>query len=224
MGHDYFRLTLCLTLSLLCHATAILQYPAAFEKRTNPAFRTSSQKLEVVIQPANFPAPLLQSIPATDSAINEETIGQDHGTANQEQIKYSDSITKPGVLRLDISDYLPAKFLTKRPYPLDSIDLSPSHLKVDGLVGTATIMLLISSEGAVDHAIVVDSSIPEIISSYAIDVFKAARFSPGYINDQAVRSQFIVQLGASPPSDSVGIPQSAKQLREGQLKSKNTEN
>ena len=93
-----------------------------------------------------------------------------------------------------VDRYLPISQLTVTPTPLGPIDPTPLGLKIDGVVGEAELMLLISSEGSVDEVLTVRSSLPEPLVDYARAVFKEASFNPGRVNEIAVRSRIRVLI------------------------------
>lgn len=141
---------------------------------------------------------------------------------SQQETPHDDPLTQAGMRLSIIDDYLPAHLLTERPYPIDSIDPTPKDVNIASLVGTASLLLLVSSEGKIDSILVQESSLPPAMVNHAIAAFEAARFQPGKINNQAVRSRMIVLLNTAPPeiNPDAGNPQSAKFLRESQLKAR----
>lgn len=213
-----FRLLACLALSLMLHAIIMIFDLVRLEKSISPANSGSNIRLEANLHPA-----VMVPLDAHENGVRPRPILEYKDRLLATPERNQDLVTKLGISRVGIEAYFPPRLLTRRPYPLDSIDPSPTHLKFDGLVGSARIVLLISMEGKVDRAIVIDSSLPEIVVDSAIKAFKAARFSPGYLNERAVRSQFLVELGPPVPAASSGEPESAKQIRERQLKSRQDE-
>lgn len=208
-----FRLLTCLAFSLVFHAGIILFDSIRLEKSALPANSGNGIRLEAKLRPA-----AIESVSPHEADVGPRLTPAPDDRLPVPQERFQDPVEKPGILHAGIEAYLPPRLLTRRPFPLDSVDPSPTHLKLDGLVGSARIVLLISTEGKVDRAIVIDSSLPEIVVDSAIKAFEAARFSPGYLDERAVRSQFLVELGPPVPTANSGEPESAKQIRERQLR------
>lgn len=114
-----------------------------------------------------------------------------------------------------MEDYLPASELTSPPSPVGSVDPTPPGFLLDGIVGEAVLLLLISSDGSVDEVLTVSSTLPEFFVAYAKEVFSSTRFTPGVVNNTAVRSR--VRIALSPTLSHVapetGNPLSAKNRR-----------
>ncbi len=112
---------------------------------------------------------------------------------------------------LSIDDYLPPSRLSQAPFPRND-NISAISLKgFDGLVGQAEIMLLISSDGNVDHVIPLESTLPSFFVEEAIARFKATQFVPGTQGSMNVRSRIRIRL--TPPTEDQlrGNPYSAKE-------------
>lgn len=110
-----------------------------------------------------------------------------------------------------IDDYLPPSRLSQVPFPRNE-NISTISLKgFDGLVGQAEIMLLISSDGNVDHIIPLESTLPSFFVEEAITRFKETQFVPGTQGSMNVRSRIRIRL--TPPTEDqlLGNPYSAKE-------------
>ena len=87
--------------------------------------------------------------------------------------------------------------LTQRPRPLAQVDLSDPALSDPADVarsGSIMLRLLIDDTGKVDQVLVEASDLPDIFQELAIRRFSQTRFSPGMIQDQAVRSQMRLEV------------------------------
>lgn len=114
-----------------------------------------------------------------------------------------------------IEDYLPVSMLTKVPSPIDSIDLTPPGFMLEGLLGEIEFILLISAHGDVDAVLLVSSTLPEPFVEFAKSAFRKSRFTPGFVQETAVRSRLRVNLSPNPLSvdPETGNPLSAKNRR-----------
>jgi protein TonB len=78
-------------------------------------------------------------------------------------------------------------------------DIDPVYpAEAGGLEGTVVLRLLISQTGAVESADVVRSQPAGLFDRSAVEAFSAARFSPGYLNGIAVKSQFTLEVHYTP--------------------------
>jgi len=125
----------------------------------------------------------------------------------------SDSLVR--LPQFTVDSYLPVSKLTIHSSPIDSIDPTPAGFSLEGVVGEVELMLLISSEGEVDAVLTIRSTLPPAVAEYAAAAFKSARFSPGYVNNTAVRSRvrFVLSPNPSHVDPETGNPLSAKNRR-----------
>ena len=114
-----------------------------------------------------------------------------------------------------LEDYLPASILTSPPSPLDSVDPTPVGYSLEGVLGEIVFLLLISSEGDVDAIVTVNSTLPQFFVDHAKTVFSRTRFTPGMVNNTAVRSRLRIVLSPTPShvDPETGNPLSAKNRR-----------
>ena len=87
--------------------------------------------------------------------------------------------------------------LTQRPRPLAQVSLSyPVSSDPADLARSGSIMLrlLIDDTGKVDQVLVEASDLPDVFQELAIQRFSQTRFSPGRIQEQAVRSQMRLEV------------------------------
>ncbi len=114
-----------------------------------------------------------------------------------------------------LEDYLPASVLTSPPSPIDSVDPTPVGFSLEGVLGEIVLLLLISSEGDVDEIMTVSSTLPQFFVDYAKTAFSRTRFTPGLVNNTAVRSRLMIVLSPTPSQvePETGNPLSAKNRR-----------
>lgn len=115
------------------------------------------------------------------------------------------------VVELSIDDYLPPSLLDKIPFPIESVNTNIDFKGMNGLVGEAEIMVLISSEGNVNGVLVMTSSLPEFIVDEAVSRFKTLTFEPGELQGMKVRSRIRIKLTPPTIDELRGNPYSAKQ-------------
>lgn len=100
-------------------------------------------------------------------------------------------------------DYLPPGKLTRLPAPLTDIDLNVAEISGLGIAGKIRLMLLIDIDGSVADVLVPEEA--DIDHAFAQRVaarFKEARFLPGEVLGQAVKSQ----LNITVVSEHAGAP------------------
>lgn len=186
MQKGALQLAFWLAISILIHGALLFFEPGRLD-----ASRPTTVSLSLVLLPADSAQTHRHKL-SGESKIASKTTAEMATTADGTQ---KDRFSKKGVFKANIDDYIPSNLLTSRPRPAEDIDLTLEQFKVDGLVGEADLLILISSNGAVDSVLVLDSSLPQALVDYAAATFKRAKFVPGFINQHAVRSQFVVKLG-----------------------------
>lgn len=190
MDHTKIRLVLCSILSIILHILLISAFLAGLESTDS----TRRPRLNAQIQ-ASTPAPSRLQ-PDENVAGPAPASHQDKSASNQLG-ETNPTVARTSVVVPLIEDYLPTGLLTDIPSPIDSVDATPSGLKLEGVVGEIEFVLLISSEGEVDAVLLVRSSLPDVLVEYTKSAFQKARFTPGRINNIAVRSQVRILLAPS---------------------------
>ncbi|MFN7087795.1 MAG: energy transducer TonB [Burkholderiales bacterium] len=95
--------------------------------------------------------------------------------------------------------YKPSE-LDRRPFPLSPIDLQTRIAEDDGDDGSVVLRLLISESGRIERAVIVTSSGNAMLETLAHEAFSATRFSPGFKNGRAVKSQMMVEVTLHAPA------------------------
>ncbi|HJW24425.1 MAG TPA: energy transducer TonB [Rhodocyclaceae bacterium] len=102
------------------------------------------------------------------------------------------TVAVPAVEKLE---YLPARELDGRPYPVSPIVVPFPDVPLGKHKGRAVLVLFIASDGAIDRAEVEESDLPAQLEKVAVDTFLNARMNPGMKNGQAVPSRLKVEVG-----------------------------
>lgn len=92
-------------------------------------------------------------------------------------------------------EYLPARELDGRPYPVSPIVVPFPDVPLGKHKGRAVLVLFIASDGAIDRAEVKESDLPAELEKVAVDTFLNARMNPGTKNGQAVPSRLKIEVG-----------------------------
>ncbi len=88
---------------------------------------------------------------------------------------------------------------TLNPPPQPLTDIDPEYPReANGREGSVVIRILISDTGHVDEVAIVRATPAGLFDASAIAAFSAARFSPGYLNGVAVKSQLTVEVQYTP--------------------------
>lgn len=193
MDRTRIRLVLCLIPSVVLHILLILAFVMELES-TDPVGRP---RLNVLMR-ADTPAPNPFSRLPLEERAAEPAPSSIHDKSEPDRFgETSPSVARTSLVAPLIDDYLPTRLLTDLPSPIESVDATPSGLKLEGVVGEIEFVLLISSEGKVDAVLVIRSSLPDILVEHTKSAFQKARFTPGRINGTAVRSRVRILLAPS---------------------------
>jgi hypothetical protein len=125
--------------------------------------------------------------------------------------KILDGIERRSVVARSIDDYLPVSLLDVPPRLLDNVDTQVDLHGVEGVIGEAEILLLISSSGQVDDAQILSSSLPVFMIEIVAQRFAKVRFSPGELHGLQVRSRLRIRFSPPTADQMLGNPTSAKE-------------
>jgi protein TonB len=90
--------------------------------------------------------------------------------------------------RGDQVDYVPREFLSLAPAPLSAIEvLFPDSVKEEVKIDVQ-LALFIDERGVVQRVRVEGAGLPPVLADAAVAAFREARFTPGQVDGQAVRS------------------------------------
>jgi TonB family protein len=101
---------------------------------------------------------------------------------------------QPPSADLEPFDYVPRRFLTVAPGPHGAILLPYPEGEAESDVVTFVLALYIDEQGRVRQARVDEGSPPERFATAAVASFMQARFEPGELQGQAVRSLVRVEV------------------------------
>lgn len=104
-------------------------------------------------------------------------------------------------VELDLERYLPPSQLTDKPGLLKSIEPVPTHMAFPRVVGELELMILLSSEGSVDHVFLLQNSLPGPIVELAVESIRGARYRPGRLEGMPVPSRYRIKLSMGMPED-----------------------
>lgn len=197
----HLLLVLTLGLSILLHSGALVLISTGTDTSvrdpavSGPVFNamlTTKSALLPDIEAVTFASPHLHI--SARKTPRQALIGEETGNINPTDI------------------YFPPSKLSVLPSPIDSLDPTPKIFANKNLVGEAEIMLLINEKGGVDRVFSIKSTLPDPVIDHAKHVFLGARFTPGQIGNQPVKSRIRIGLSVTPlqiPPDT-GNPKSAK--------------
>jgi len=214
MANLKIRLLLCLFVSIISH---VLILSAGLFETPLPEIRKVST-LHTRIVPLSVVTIHTTEESATTFQENENNGAASEDMADSEPITIKKVLPPAGAISLiapKLENYLPVSMLTKVPSPIDSIDPTPPEFMLNGLLGEIEFILLISADGDIDDVLVVSSNLPEPIIEFAKSAFRKSRFTPGFVQETAVRSRLRIRLSPNPLSvdPETGNPLSAKNRR-----------
>ena len=174
---------------LLTAVMAVLQWPAGARKTAG-----------------NTPTIQISFASATASAA-EVNVNLDRAEANTHEVAgfsgeapaHSASFTASSVaLPAGLTDYLPASALTERPVIVNDIDSELSE-RFSGIAAQSmTMILLINEYGDIDNVLFDDAiaaeTLPLVLRADLVQRFLEARFLPGRLHGQPVRSQLRIAV------------------------------
>ena len=100
--------------------------------------------------------------------------------------------------------YFTTRELSRQPTLVEPVKLDVPRGAIAPEGGKVALRLWISESGSVEIIRVVQTNVPVVMTETAVTAFKAARFRPGEINGQTVKSQLAIEVGfdatASPKS------------------------
>jgi protein TonB len=101
-------------------------------------------------------------------------------------------------------EYRLAGQLNPPPRPLGDID--PAYPEqAQGREGSVVLRLLIGANGEIENVAVVRAMPAGVFDASALAAFGAAKFSPGYLNGIAVKSQLTIEVAYTPINRGGGV-------------------
>jgi protein TonB len=202
LNQDGRRLLVAAALSLLLHLALLLGVPV------NPAsgVRDSVTILSARLEPAPDSAPARNTVPAVVEAIprpepadaRPQPVAIRAETRTRPQPDPALPAVSGGGIELPLNrdpTYYPARQLDVYPQPLTPIKLDyPATAASARANGRLLVLLLIDEFGVVNDASIVEAEPQGYFEETALEVFRAARFSPAQKQGKPVKSRALLQV------------------------------
>jgi protein TonB len=148
------------------------------------------------------PAPVAEPVERTKSAINPQKSTDSKIENRSDPPRAQEPISPPGggieVPFMRDPTYYPAKQLDVYPRPLTQIQLDyPASAVMAKVDGRLMVLLLIDEFGVVNDASVVESRPEGFFEDAALEVLRAARFTPAQKLGRPVKSRVLLQVNYS---------------------------
>lgn len=105
----------------------------------------------------------------------------------------SDTMEQPPATSIIVDDTVPVEKLTSKPTILNqALPEYPEVAKQAGIEGRAVIQITVLEDGSVGDAKVLQSSGNDALDQSAIMAAKAFKFSPGKVDDRAVKTHLAI--------------------------------
>jgi outer membrane biosynthesis protein TonB len=160
-------------------------------------------QVRAIAASAQSPVAVVGSVPESlPDALNHSPASQVSATAEVVQQEAAISAPaadaalqpKPAQERYGQFDYVPREFLSLAPKPLTNLEI-PFPESVAGEFNIkAQLTLFIDESGYVQRVRVDGPALPPLLEEAAVNVFRQARFSPGQVGTQVVRSMIRIEV------------------------------
>jgi hypothetical protein len=125
----------------------------------------------------------------------KETTDLPIDSASSSQMAKTDLLSNPSSEMVSLLGYMPAGLLTRLPAPLADIDLDAPVIENTAVTGKIDLTVLIDATGTVSDVIAsVETENLRAFSERVAERFKSARFTPGEINGNPVKSQLRISV------------------------------
>jgi protein TonB len=105
----------------------------------------------------------------------------------------SETEVQPPTASISADDIVPMEKLTRKPTVIkQALPEYPEAAKQAGIEGRAVVQITILEDGSVSDAKVLQSSGNEVLDQSSLTAAKAFKFSPGMLDDQAVKTHISV--------------------------------
>lgn len=94
---------------------------------------------------------------------------------------------------IDLGRYYVRSELSQAPHVINDIVILAPPTK-GSFAWKLLIRLFLSESGLVDRVMIEESTAPAYVEEEAVEQFRSARYSPGYINGQRVKSQLLIDV------------------------------
>ncbi len=106
-------------------------------------------------------------------------------------------VPAPAARALPLPQYFPPEQLTRQPVLLDDLEDALREPLEAGFRGRLVIRLFIDAAGKVDGVRVLETTMPTEVEGLVVKAFYVARYRPGEIEGQAVKSEMTMEVGVS---------------------------
>lgn len=190
------RLLLCLMVSLVLHLLLVAS-GSPFSNASRVAERnvgavitaalvSSESRSEISLSERSSEPVAHDTIPSVNA---EKRVNSLNGKTANEGEKISN---KPSGL-VDSDRYYVRSELTQAPHVINDVLILAPPTKGD-FAWTLRIRIFLSESGLVDRLIVEDSTAPAYVEEDALEQFRSARYAPGFIGGQRVKSQLLIDV------------------------------
>lgn len=193
------RLLLCLTASLALHLSLVVS-GSPFSRSSRTADSTTSVIIKAVLVSSESKSEIRQSEGLSETDIRDTVSSTNakknvsspvyKATAEGEEVE-QDADRLAGLF--DSDRYHVRSELSQAPYVIDDVLIMAPPTK-GVFAWRLRIRLFLSESGIVDRLIVEDSTAPVYVEEDAVDQFRSARYSPGIIDGQKVKSQLSIEV------------------------------
>ena len=203
-GGGKWAFVLCVLAALVLHGL-VLGLFAQRSGAVSSGARTPPGTLQVRAIPASVQSQIavVGAVPVSlPDALNHRQAAQDSVSAGMVQQDASNAAPatdaalqpKSAQERYGQFDYMPREFLSLAPKPLTNIEI-PFPESVSGEFNIKVqLSLFIDESGQVQRVRVEGPALPPLLEEAAVKVFRQARFSPGQVGTQVVRSLIRIEV------------------------------
>jgi len=192
------RLLLCLLVSFVLHLLLVVS-GSPFSRPSKTADATASVTIKAVLVSPESRSEISQFEESSERIVQEPTPSVDTSKTVSAPVnpaeakgKEVEKDTKPMGL-VDSDRYHVRSELSQAPYVINDVLITAPPTKGD-FAWSLRIRLFISESGLVDRLVVEDSTAPVYVEEDAIEQFRSARYSPGYIDGRQVKSQLLIDV------------------------------
>lgn len=194
------RLLLCLTASLALHLSLVVS-GSPFSRSSRTADSTTSAIIKAVLVSSESKSEISQSEGLSETITRDAVSSTnakrnvsspvDKATAEGEEVARDADRRLAGLL--DSDRYHVRSELSQAPYVIDDVLIMAPPTK-GAFAWRLRIRLFLSESGIVDRLVVEDSTAPVYVEEDAVNQFRSARYSPGAIDGQKVKSQLSIEV------------------------------
>lgn len=141
----------------------------------------------VAVMPVTQNATIGQALAPRKAEVHHTTLAQQDAGGSAHAVSEAPNSTAAGG-RHDQFDYVPREFLSLAPAPLSAIEVPFPDSVTDEVKIDVQLALFIDESGVVQRVRVEGAGLPPVLEDAAAAAFRRARFTPGQVDGQVVRS------------------------------------